>query len=338
MRQSKSGFIFRSDIGQVMYVDSLPPRREGEPRVGGERARVEAVLAQLSDPSAQKENRFMPFLTIGEQRIHYLDTGGDGPTVVLTHGLMLDAMSLWRQVEALRGEYRVIAWDQRDHGSSAVCWEPYSYWDSAEDLARLLDVLGIDEAVVGGTSQGGFVSQRFALRYPERCAGLILVATHASGTKHGSSSRWSKFARTWFEQGPCERRLDELRHATGTIGWDDEPRWITSLMTRPPWWMGKVYDVIVQRDDIHHLLGALEIPVLVLEGEHDHVVTRAMVDRMCAGLPTVVRRAIVPGAGHCLMQTHPEQVNEIIRDYLRALHGSERHAEAARLQASYASF
>jgi pimeloyl-ACP methyl ester carboxylesterase len=280
----------------------------------------------------------MPFIRVGEQLLHYLDTGGDGPTVVLAHGLVLDSMSLWHQVEALRGEYRVIAWDQRDHGRSSVCWEPYSYWDSADDLARLLDALGIDEAVVGGTSQGGFVSQRFALRYPERCAGLILVATHASGTKHGSSSRWSTFVRTWVEQGPCERLVDELRHATGTIEWDDESRWITSLMTRPSWWMGKVYDVIVQRDDIHHLLGALEMPVLVIEGERDLMVARGMVDRMCAAIPTVVRRAIIPGAGHSPMQTHPEEVNQLLRAYLRALDVGERRAGAAHLQASYASF
>ena len=278
----------------------------------------------------------MPFISVGEQLLHYLDTGGDGPTVVLTHGMTLDAESLRHQIEDLRNDYRVVMWDQRDHGRSSVWPEPHSFWDSADDLARLFDALGIDEAVVGGTSQGGFASLRFALRYPERCAGLILVATHASSTKNGWSSSWSTFVRNWVEQGPCERLIDELRQTTGTIGWEDESRWLDSLLTRPSWWFAKIYDVIVQRDDIHHLLGELEIPVLVIEGEHDRMVKRTMVDRMCSAIPTVVQRAIISGAGHCPMQTHPEQVNELIRNYLRAIGMAAARAEVAHLQASYA--
>ncbi|HWN66188.1 MAG TPA: alpha/beta hydrolase [Haliangium sp.] len=279
----------------------------------------------------------MPFITVGEHRLHYLDSGRDGPTIVLTHGLTLDAQSLRYQIEDLRHEYRVIVWDQRNHGRSSVWPEPHDFWDSADDLACLLDALGIDDAVVGGTSQGGFVSMRFALRYPERCAGLVLVATHAGSTKHGWASSLGASVRTWVEQGPCEGFINHLRRVTGTIGWEDEQRWIATLRTRPAWWMGKVYDTIVRRDDIHHLLGALEVPVLVIEGEHDPMVTRAMVDRMCAAIPTIARRAIIPGAGHSPMQTHPDQVNQLLRDYLRALDVREPWAATAHLQASYAS-
>src|SRR5690348_2127661 len=103
---------------------------------------------------------------------------GEGPAVVLSHGLLLDQSMFDAQVAALAPEYRVITWDQRGHGGTPAPG-PFSYWDSARDVLALLDHLGIGRAVLGGMSQGGLLSLRAAMLAPERVRGLILIDSEA---------------------------------------------------------------------------------------------------------------------------------------------------------------
>ena len=110
--------------------------------------------------------------------VSYTDSGGDGPVVVLSHGYLMDSSMFEPQVAALAPEYRVITWDERGHGGTRATG-PFSYWDSASDLLALLDHLGIGQAVLGGMSQGGFISLRAALKAPERVRGLILIDSQA---------------------------------------------------------------------------------------------------------------------------------------------------------------
>ena len=106
----------------------------------------------------------MPFADINGQRIHFEDTGGVGVPLVLAHGFLMDSTMFEPQVAALRDEWRVITWDQRGHGQTVSDGQRFSFWDSAADLAGLLDQLGIQQAAVGGMSQGGFIALRLALR------------------------------------------------------------------------------------------------------------------------------------------------------------------------------
>ena len=121
----------------------------------------------------------MPAVTVRGQRLHYEDTSGTGLPLVLSHGFLQDSSMFDAQVRQLRPRHRVVTWDARGHGSTAMSGGAFDYWDSADDLAALLDQLGVKRAVVGGMSQGGFISLRFALRYPDRTAGLVLIDTQS---------------------------------------------------------------------------------------------------------------------------------------------------------------
>ena len=109
----------------------------------------------------------------------YRDTGGDGPVVLLVHGWMFASDLNWgRQYAPLaRAGYRVIAADLRGHGRGIRSSEHFRLADCADDAAGLLEVLGIDRALVAGYSMGGPVAQLLAQRHPERVAGLVLCAT-----------------------------------------------------------------------------------------------------------------------------------------------------------------
>src|ERR1700722_15630041 len=122
----------------------------------------------------------MPIADVNGQRLYYEDTGGAGPPVIFSHGLFMDHEMFAPQVEALKARYRVIPWDERGHGATAgESLAPFSYYDSADDLAALLKHLGIGRAVLAGMSQGGFLSLRAALTHPEVVRALILIDTQA---------------------------------------------------------------------------------------------------------------------------------------------------------------
>jgi len=104
------------------------------------------------------------------------DNGGAGPVVILSHGFLMDHSMFDAQVAALKNDYRVITWDERGFGGTVATGD-FTYWDSANDVLALMDHLGIESAVVGGMSQGGFLSLRVALTAPERVRALVGYAS-----------------------------------------------------------------------------------------------------------------------------------------------------------------
>lgn len=109
---------------------------------------------------------------------------GDGPTIVMLHGGMGDHRAVLPLVAPLTSSYRVVAPDLR--GSGRSWWgSPLTFDRLTDDVAALLDHLGVDRAVVGGASQGTGVALRFALRHPNRLAGLVMVQPIYAGEEHG---------------------------------------------------------------------------------------------------------------------------------------------------------
>ena len=115
----------------------------------------------------------MPNALINGVNIYYEDTGSNLPAVVLSHGFLMDHEMFAPQVEALKLTHRVITWDERGFGGT-LATDEFTYWDSAKDVLGLMDFLGIDSAIVGGMSQGGFLSLRVALTAPERVRPLTV--------------------------------------------------------------------------------------------------------------------------------------------------------------------
>lgn len=110
----------------------------------------------------------MPYIDANGSRLYYEDTGGSGPAVIFSHGLLMDGDMFAPQVEALRTTYWCITWDQRGFGRTGPASEPFTYWTSARDVLDIMSSLNIEAASLAGLSQGGFLSMRAALLAPER--------------------------------------------------------------------------------------------------------------------------------------------------------------------------
>jgi len=114
-------------------------------------------------------------------RMHFVEQGpADGSTLVLLHGYSDSGFSFSRVAPALSTARRVIVPDLRGHGRSSRPVAGYTMDDLAADVVALLDVLGVETAVVVGHSMGSLVAQRIAASFPGRVEALVLVGSAPS--------------------------------------------------------------------------------------------------------------------------------------------------------------
>ena len=245
----------------------------------------------------------------------YYEERGDGFPVVLTHGLG-DCAELWSPLaESLADRYRVVSWDMRGHNRSEAPEELDQYTQDlvVEDLRALCDHLGIERAVQGGHSLGGYTALRFYAAYPERVAALLLHGTGPGYRNPDGSQAWTdqlaKLA-DWQERNferTDRRPAKELRvgaPALATVaqhlvrgvagverGVMAHPSFIDATTVRPP--------------------------TLAIVGENDKNYL-ASADYFAAKLPDG-RKVVVEGAGHPALLEQPDVVQAAVREFLDGL-------------------
>jgi 3-oxoadipate enol-lactonase len=260
----------------------------------------------------------MPYADINGQRIRFEDSGGDGPPVLLSHGFLMDREMFAPQVEALHPEFRVITWDERGFGETEFDGEPFTYWDSARDCLGLLDHLGIDEAVLGGMSQGGFLSMRAALLSARRVRALVLIDTQSGTEDPARLPAYRQMQETWLQVGP----VDELAQAiAGLIIGDPvlSEAWIAKWHKLPREAMKAPGDCLFERDDITDRVGEITCPAIVFHGTADLSIEPDKAQALCERLPSCTGVVLIEGAPHASNLTHPQEVNPPLLGFLRSL-------------------
>jgi len=251
-------------------------------------------------------------------RIHYQDSGGDGPPILWSHGFLMDHTMFDPQVAGLDG-YRHIRWDERGFGETESTGE-FTYWDSAEDAIALLDHLDIDQAVLAGMSQGGFLSLRAAIAHPDRVRALILIDTQA-GTEDAENLESYRGMVDALSTGDDETRSAVFDIVGGLIISDPdlEPEWKAKWMADEP---GRIVDpggALLDRDDITDRLGEITCPALIVHGTSDTAIPIEKAELLRAGLADCRDLVPIEGAAHAPNLTHPAEVNRHIERFLDAL-------------------
>ena len=219
---------------------------------------------------------------------------------------------MWNtQISALVARYRVIVWDMRGHGETDDPEDPaaYSAALTVEDMAALLRRCGIDRAVIGGLSLGGYMSLAFHLAHPEMVRALMLFDT-------GPGFRNADTRRAWNER--VQQRAHDLEaRGFAALGDSDEVRASKHRSARGL--AGAARGMLAQADDDHIIAGLdkIAVPTLVLVGADDtHFLAAA--DYMARKIPGVVR-VTIPGAGHASNLHQPEAFNRAVTDFLGGL-------------------
>jgi 3-oxoadipate enol-lactonase len=258
------------------------------------------------------------FAEVNGQRIRFDDSGGSGPPVILSHGFLMDREMFAPQVEVLAGDFRVITWDERGFGETEFDGQPFTYWDSAADCLGLLDHLGIDRAVLGGMSQGGFLSLRAALLAPDRVRALVLIDTQSGTEDPERLPAYRQMQQTWLEAGPA----DELTQAIDNLIIGDPALnglWIAKWRELPREMLRAPGDCLLDRDDITHRLSEISCPAIVFHGTADVSIEIEKAEELCQALSGCTGVVRIEGGSHASNLTHPNEVNGPLLEFLRSL-------------------
>jgi len=260
----------------------------------------------------------MPHAAVNGQQIWFEDSAGEGPAVILAHGFLMDHEMFAAQVKALSPEFRVITWDERGHGRTESDGRPYSYWDSAADCIALMDHLRLDQAVVGGMSQGGFLSLRAALSAPDRVRALVLLDTQAGLEPTEVVAGYQQLLDTWATVGP----IDDVANIVASIiiGEPTESaRWIAKWKARDQSLIVEAGRCLLTRDDITARLGEITCPALVVHGSNDVAISLERAGELVSGLPGSRPLVTIEGGTHSANLVVPEPVNAALLSFLRSL-------------------
>ncbi len=252
----------------------------------------------------------MPVLERPAGNIRYQVTGSGGPALLLSHGFGATSAMFAGNVAALAATHRVVTWDLRGHGGSDYPADPESYSsaNALADMAALLAELGIDVAVLGGHSLGGYLSLQFGLKYPDRVTGLVLIDTGPGFRNDAARDGWNGQAHR------TAARLTE-RGLAGLGGspelHDGEHRDATGLINAAR------YTLTQQDAHVIDGLPQVAVPTLVIVGADDKPFLGAA-DYMTAKIPHA-RKVVIPAAGHAPNVSRPEIFDAELSRFLREL-------------------
>jgi pimeloyl-ACP methyl ester carboxylesterase len=245
--------------------------------------------------------------------VQYETAGAGAPCVCLVHGTGGTGGVWARQLEGLADVARVVAPDLPGHGRSGG-EPPRCIEESAAFVARLLDALCVPRAVVGGHSMGGAVALQFALTWPDRVAGLVLVGT---GARLRVLPRLLELLGSNYPEGVG--LLMEMAVGVGAPGQLKATLHRLTAANPQRVVLGdlKACDVFDVMDRIH----AMSIPTVAICGEEDQL-TPPRYSRLFAERIAGTRLAIVAGAGHYVQVEQPEATTRALREFLAALPSS----------------
>lgn len=257
----------------------------------------------------------VPFARAIDADIHYEDSGGSGPVVLLAHEFFMDRTMFAAQMAALAPEFRIVSWDARGHGRTRDEGLPFTYWTAARDALTVLDHLGAERAVVGGTAQGGFTALRTALIAPERVSALILISTEANGPTAEQSDATQKFLAEWYDDGSRQQAANQL--ASWLIGDDNWHRtvWTTRWLLRDCRGIEVAAGCLLSRDSVLERLSEITCPALVIHAT-DSGIPPDRAQQLTQGI-TGASYVEIAGARLAVTMTHPEPVNIAMRQFLR---------------------
>jgi 3-oxoadipate enol-lactonase len=257
--------------------------------------------------------------TIGNLELSYVDRG-TGPVLLLVHGFPLDH-SMWsQQIDTLAIRRRVIAPDLRGFGQSDGHDATTTMEQYATDLADLLDVLEIRERVtLCGFSMGGYVAWQFWKHHPNRLQQLILCDTRAASDSPEGAQGRRVLAETVLAQGalPVADSMLPKLFAPRTL--ESKAPYIEAtvevMVSTRPATLAAALRGMAERPDMTAELPNIELPALLLCGEHDVITPAAEMRDIAAAMPDATFHVIY-GAGHMSPLERPERVNHLILDFL----------------------
>jgi 3-oxoadipate enol-lactonase len=252
------------------------------------------------------------------------DQGNDDEPVALLWPSLFTDQSMWRyQIPALRAAgWRTLVLDPPGHGRSKGLERGFAMNECAEAALQVLDALNVHTPVVVlGTSWGGMIAPRIALRAPNRVRGIVLFNTTAESATPFDRAKNTLLTRM-LAIGALDKVVDrmivslqlapETRRRKPELG-AELSRNFRSWNRRGV--INTVRSVLVDRDSTLDALRNVKAPALVVSGKEDTILPSSHSLRIAEQLPEA-RHVEVPGAAHLVPLEAPEAANKLILDFI----------------------
>lgn len=229
---------------------------------------------------------------------------GKGTPLVLVHGFPLDSSSWNELIPYLKDHFDLILPDLRGFGKSTTVEAPYTLSDMADDLAGLLDDLGVEKTALAGHSMGGYISLAFAKKYPQRVSGLGLIASQAAADAPEGKERRYKTAADVAEKGvgvvvdamtpklSADVRVQEF--VRGVIERQSKQAVIGALKA------------MAEREDAMPILSSFNFPLVLIHGDADQLIPIERAKEIKSANPSATLLEL-KGAGHMPMMEFARQ-------------------------------
>lgn len=260
----------------------------------------------------------MPNIRVNNIQLAYNDTGS-GPAIVLIHGYPFNRSMWTEQVSLLNDRFRVVTLDLRGHGESESSTGASTMKLMAEDVAALMDEIGIERAVVGGLSMGGYVTLAFHQLFPERVEKLLLADTRAQAdTEEGKATRAEQVQQILADgmAGIVNAMLPKLLSPETVSKRPDVVKRVRDMMIHTsPAGAAAALRGMAEREDQTGRLAQIKVPTLIVVGKEDPITPVADSQKMherIAGSQLVV----IENASHVSNIEQPEQFNRAFNEFL----------------------
>jgi 3-oxoadipate enol-lactonase len=252
------------------------------------------------------------------------DDHGIGLPVLFLHAFPLNRQMWQGELTALLGDerYRLVALDWRGFGESDITTPVSTMEMFADDVAGLMDSLGIQEAVLCGLSMGGYAAFAFLRKYPQRVSGLILADTRPGADGPEAQANRENVARIAETQGTgaiadlqVPRVLSEYTRQHHP---EVELRVRQMIDTATAQGIAAASRGMAQRADSTELLAGIKCPTLVIVGEQDVLTPPSVAQEFVAQIPGA-QCVVIQHAGHLSNLEQPEAFLQTVRGFLGSL-------------------
>jgi 3-oxoadipate enol-lactonase len=259
-------------------------------------------------------------IEINHHSLFYLDQGNkNGLPIIFVHGFPLDHTMWDQQVAGLPAEYRYIAYDVRGHGQSAPGKNSdFTVKGFGHDLTALIDHLKIDKCILCGLSMGGYIVMNALPDVKEKVAGLILCDTKAEGdTKEGKEKRMATIRKIKIEglEKFSEAFVDGLLSPSNKDNQVLRNQLLKMIQGNYSDNICKTLQALADRDDASSVLKKMDIPALIIVGEHDTITPLPFAENLKKLLKGSVLK-VIPNAGHMSNLENTEEFNRVVSEFV----------------------
>ncbi len=282
----------------------------------------------------------MKSVSVHERELWYADCGAGLP-LLLVHGFPLDHKMWAGQIDSDRPNFcgnedetvllgaktsvalRLLAPDLRGFGRSPASGDRVTMEDFADDLADLLDAIGIHEPIVlCGLSMGGYIALQFCRKYAARLRGLILCDTRAAADSAEAAASRLAMADRVLREGPAPLAETMLPKLFAEATWQQRPDVVEgvrrTIMANDPRGIAAAARGMAERPDMTAALSEICCPTLVIVGHNDTISTPAEMRAIAEAIPNA-QLAKIPNAGHLSPLENPADFNAALGEFVTAI-------------------